>query len=88
MKKYTFISEYRKGTYVSQYEGVDLYACLKVWVNNLDLSIYLSNDVTLIKEEIEIEDYNPTPIKTIDNVWCCTFLSGKSFLLLNIIETV
>ncbi|GHV19607.1 hypothetical protein FACS1894169_16260 [Bacteroidia bacterium] len=88
MKKYTFIAEYRGGTYISQYVEENLLNSLKKWGEYLDSSIYLKEDIMQLRQEIKMDEYAPAPVKTIENVWCCSFLSGESFLLLNIIETV
>ena len=37
----------------------------------------------LIQLEIQNKHNFPIPIKTINNVWCCSLLSGKYFLLMN-----
>ena len=88
MKKFTFISEYKGGTYIDQYESLNIYDALIFWQKKLDNTIYAEHDIELLSKEIQLEDYKPTPINGIENVWCCVFLSGDSFLLLNIIETV
>lgn len=88
MKKFTFISEYKGGTYISQFEGNSLSDTLVKWADNLNSSIYLQKDIIMLQKEVKVVDYFPVPIESIDNVWCGTFLSEESFLLLNIIETV
>lgn len=88
MKKYTFISEYKGGTYISQYKATDLNSSLELWLQDLDSSIYSESDIIQIIEEIKNNEYKPAKIKKVDNVWCCALLSGESFLLLNIIKTV
>jgi len=88
MKKYTFVIEYKKGTYICQYRASNLLEALNLWRTNLDRNIYTEKDIHQIHKEINDNDYFPTPIESVDNIWCCTFLSGRSFLLLNIVETV
>jgi hypothetical protein len=88
MKKYTFIAEYRGGTYISQYTAFEMSAALLMWVNNLDKRYFSAHKKQLLQEETSDNDFYPVPITGIDNVWCRTYLSGKYFLLLNIIETV
>jgi hypothetical protein len=88
MKKFTFITEYRGGTYISQFEGFDLNALLLVWCEKLDSRYFTKKKKEQIS--IEIKGLNNTPVRvsTLDNVWCSCFLSGKFFLLLTIVETV
>jgi len=88
MKKYTFIVEYRGGTYISQYVAFDLKIALSMWVNHLDKRYFSTHKKQLLQEEIPDIDFFPVPVEGIENVWCGSYLSGKYFLLLNIIETV
>jgi len=88
MKKYTFIAEYLGGTFINQFSASKLIDALHAWGNDLDPNIYKKKDVLLLNKEICDVDFFPVAVKTVDNVWCCSFLFGKSFLLLNIVETV
>lgn len=85
MKKYTFIAEFRGGTYISQYVEEDIYNALKTWVATLDTSIFPQRIIDKLQKEIIKE--KPIPITGVKNVWCSTFSPYNSFLLLNIIET-
>jgi hypothetical protein len=87
MKKYTFIAEYRGGTYISQYVALSIENALIEWVNNLDSKYFSHHKKKLLKKEIADVDSFPLPIDGVDKVWCVCYLSGKYFLLLNIIET-
>ena len=40
MKKFTFIAEYKKGTYISQYESSNLMEALVIWADNLDIQFF------------------------------------------------
>lgn len=87
MRKFTFISEYKGGTYISQYTSEDLCSALNKWSINLDPLVYSKDDILQLLREIKNEDYMPVAIDVVENVWCCSFLSDESFLLLNIVET-
>lgn len=87
MKKYTFIAEYRGGTYISQYEALSIESATLEWVNNLDSKQFTFHKKKLIKQEITDADILPLPIDGLDKVWCACYLTGKYFLLLNIVET-
>jgi len=87
MKKYTFIAEYRGGTYISQYVTLSIENALVEWVNNLDSKYFSHHKKKLLRKEIVDVDFPPLPIDGVDKVWCGCYLSGKYFLLLNIIET-
>lgn len=86
MKKYTFIAEFRGGTYISQHRASHILKALELWGMSLDTSIYTQRIITKLQNEIDEE--KPTPIKDVDSVWCCSFSLYNSFLLLNIVETV
>ena len=87
MKKYTFIAEYKGGTYITQYVALNLTDALPLWVMGLDKKIFSKSKRDKILLEVNDSDLYPTPLRDVENVWCSTYLSGKSFLLLNIIET-
>jgi len=88
MKKYTFIAEYKGGTYISQYSAFDIDQAVLLWANGLEKKYFSVHKKLKIIEETKCEDMRPVRIKTLENVWCDCFLSGKYFLLLNIVETV
>ena len=75
MKKFTFIAEYKKGTYISQYESSNLMEALVIWADNLDI-------------QFRDNFYSPVSIEKVDNVWCSSYVIFRSLLLLNIVETV
>lgn len=87
MKKYTFVCEFKKGTYISQYKSDNLRGALVIWSENLDINFYQEKDKERIISEVKSINNEPIAIKGIDNVWCMTCLIKKSLLLLNIIET-
>lgn len=83
-KTYTFIAEYREGTYISQCISKDLQEAIRIWV--LDKSkIFLDN--TRYKKLTKIyQEEQPTKIEGVSNVWCCYYLLNRSSILLNIIS--
>lgn len=87
MKKFTFIAEFRNGTYISQYEASNLIEALFIWAENLDLQYFTSKVKNKIQEKAREEDFFPVPVKTVDNVWCSSYVIFRSLLLLNIVET-
>ena len=88
MRKYTFIAEYKGGTYISQYSAFDINQALLLWANGLEKKYFSAHKKLKIIEELKYEYLHPVRINTLENVWCANFLSGKYFLLLNIVETV
>lgn len=88
MKTYTFIAHYRGKHYLTQYMADDLLNAVYLWGNNLDKKVFTLSKRTRILKEIEDPDKAPIPIRGIEKVWCACYLSDKSFLILDIIETV
>ncbi len=89
MKKYTFIVEYRKGTYIQQIVSQNLEESVLQWVQNLE-TFNIPN--LGIKEKMSLEkairkELPPTKIKEIENVWCLFISVRRSHLLMNIVET-
>ena len=50
MKKFTFIAEYKKGTYISQYESSNLMEALVIWADNLDIQFFTEKVKAKIQE--------------------------------------
>lgn len=88
MRKYTFIAEYKGGTYISQFVASNLAEALPLWAMELDGNIFSKSAREQILSEVNEVDFSPVLLKKIENVWCATYLSEESFLLLNIVETV
>ena len=88
MKKFTFIAEYKKGTYISQYESSNLMEALVIWADNLDIQFFTEKVKTKIQEKVRDNFYSPVSIEKVDNVWCSSYVIFRSLLLLNIVETV
>ena len=77
MKKFTFIAEFKNGTYISQYKA-----------DNLDVQFFTNKVKTKIQEKVRDSFYSPVLIEEVDNVWCSSYVIFRSLLLLNIVETV
>ena len=88
MKKFTFIAEYKKGTYISQYESSNLMEALVIWADNLDIQFFTEKVKAKIQEKVRDNFYSPGSIEKVDNVWCSSYVIFRSLLLLNIVETV
>jgi hypothetical protein len=88
MKKYTFILEFKKGTYISQYYSNNLYAAITMWTKNLKIEDI--EGMTLEKYEIlcskSLNNERPTQIQGLNGVWCMFFSLKNSSCLLNIVE--
>jgi hypothetical protein len=87
MSRYTFIAEYKGGTYISQYDVESLEDGLKFWADNLDLKYFSKAKKAKIIVETKNEDLFPVELIGIKNAWCGFYLRGKYAVLLNIVKT-
>ena len=58
MKKFTFIAEYKKGTYISQYESSNLMEALVIWADNLDIQFFTEKVKAKIQEKVRDNFYS------------------------------
>lgn len=87
MKLFTFIADYKGGTYISQYLGDTLGEALRLWIENVDF--FTEKQLNSFKKNIEYGDIDPpTRLDGLNNVWCTCFIVFGTLLLLNVIETV
>jgi hypothetical protein len=87
MGRYTFIVEYRGGTYISQYDAANLKNSLNLWAENLDLKYFSKAKKAKIIIETKNEDLFPVELIGIKNAWCGFYLRGKYAVSLNIVKT-
>ncbi|WP_299840337.1 hypothetical protein [uncultured Tenacibaculum sp.] len=95
MDLFTFIFEFRGGTYTSQLKAIDINKALLNWTEKLKKD---SNQIDHLgpKTIIEIKDklFNldinekPTMLSDMKNIWCITLNTKKGFGLINIVKTV
>lgn len=53
MKKFTFIAEFKNGTYISQYKADNLMEAVLIWADNLDVQFFTNKVKTKIKKKLE-----------------------------------
>ncbi len=51
MKKFTFIAEFKNGTYISQYKADNLMEAVLIWADNLDVQFFTNKVKTKIQEK-------------------------------------
>ena len=52
MKKFTFIAEFKNGTYISQYKADNLMEAVLIWADNLDVQFFTNKVKTKIQEKV------------------------------------
>ncbi|WP_291594582.1 hypothetical protein [Bacteroides sp.] len=87
MKLYTFIADYKGGTYISQYMAKTLEEALSLWIINVDF--FNEKQLKSFKKNIEYGNIEyPAKLDGLTNAWCTCYVVLGALLLLNIIETV
>jgi len=87
MKLFTFIAEYKGGTYISQYTAKTLDEALHLWINNVDF--FTKKQLKSFKREFSDGDIDSAvELKGLDNTWCVCYTVLGDLLLLNIVETM
>lgn len=90
MNTFTFIANYKGGTYIRQVEAQDLIAAGHSWAEKLteEQDIPELNSHKFLKALREdIEELPPQAIQGIPNVWAFGVSVGRSFMLVNIVKT-
>ena len=86
MRKFTFIFEFEKGTYVKQFISSNLEKSLVIWFDSLnDNEIPQMNKDVKKQLEVDILNESPTPLHGMEDVWCMLFLLNRKTALLNIV---
>lgn len=89
---YTFILDYRGGTYISQVEAPDHLQAALVWAQGLDTEpiagMGARRKKCLVRDiESQVEEHGIVGLDTLTNAWCTSLLLRGKFGLLNIIRT-
>ncbi len=81
---YTFVLDYKGGTYISQ--AIDNLPgdAVKKWIKKLNLE---QIGIKTTSKVISNPDENISPLDTLKNVWCMTFMINGELALVNIVKT-
>ena len=93
MNLYTFIMDFREGTYISQVDDFDEYKALVKWAKSLNIKEiqYLSNATKqqLIDSIPElIAEQELTKINTVKNVWYFDFQFKTGLANIHVVKTM
>lgn len=89
---YTFVVEFRGGTYCSQVQAINVDKAINEWTEKLKTEkneIKQLGDKT-IREIIALtkdKDYKPIPLTNLVNIWFNHYPTNQGSLSLNIIQT-
>jgi len=91
MNLYTYIFEFRNGTYITQVSAKTVQQSMPKWINQLKAALdeieYLNNQsISEIEQELAVEQ--PILLKGKQSVWCLSFTIKQGLGLVNIVETV
>lgn len=88
MKKYTFILDFRGGTYISQVESKNIATALNSWARVLDTRSIKYWGQSAKAELINLLEYEEAkPLTGMDNVWCFSGILRVGFFIVNIVES-
>mgnify|MGYP006332565185 FL=1 len=89
MNLYTCIVEFKGGTFISQHRASDLMTAFYAWADYFSKEPYVSKmQSKQLLEDVKNEDFYPSEISEVINVWCWTSVIWGKFILLNIVKTV
>lgn len=85
---YTFVFEFRGGTYLSQWEAANPIDAKRRWAMQLQTSGIAGMEKFEGQEFVEeVETENLTPITGLTDVWCFTVLFADQFGIVHVIKT-
>lgn len=90
MALFTFITDYRGGTYICQVQANNLRKACEIWADAVvknDNIHDLKPSKFLKAATAELAEFSPTPIEGATNVWCFSLVIGKKLMLVNIVKT-
>jgi len=91
MNLYTFIMDYKGGTYISQVEAVDEQEAMICWIENLDTTQVKGFSKSDKRKIIALgfsDDDRATPITGMQNTWYFNVRTKKGFAGINIVKTI
>ncbi len=90
MPTYTFITDYRGGTYICQKAAESLRAACLLWKEEIRSGGYVPDlNVRAFSKafDADIDELPPVPLDTLSNVWLFHLLIGDDLLDVHIIQT-
>jgi len=85
---FTFVSEFRGTTYVSQVSASDEHDAVRVWADTLRRERPFGRASSYLAKAAGSEGFSPVVIGDLANVWCVSAVCGGHLMLADIVETV
>lgn len=90
MPTFTFITDYRGGTYICQHAAEDLRTACFLWKHDIVSGDYIQHlDVKAFANafDADIDEIPPLPMDDVSNVWIFHLMFGRYMLDLHIVQT-
>ena len=90
MPTFTFITDYRGGTYICQKTADDLRSACYLWKEEIVQGGYVQHlDLGAFAKafDADIDELPPLPIDEVSNVWLFHLMFGRHMLDLHIVQT-
>lgn len=89
---FTFIADFRGGTYCTQVQAENINKSVLAWTEKLKLEKkeiqYLGDKVIEeLRRDSTDKDNQPTPLTGLKNVWCALYTTSQGKISVNIIQT-
>lgn len=89
MEFYTFLMQFRGGTYISQVESKNLSEATKLWVKQIKIEeikhLGEKGQIEMIKKEAE--DFELSALYSLKNIWFFCFRIKAGFIMVNVVKT-
>lgn len=88
MSKYTFVFEFKGGTYLSQVSAKSIGEAIRCWAEEINIDEIKFMGHASKNELINLSDsLEPILINGMDNVWCVSGLLRSGFFMANIVAS-
>lgn len=86
---YTFIVDYRSGTYIKQVSAISEVEAVRIWLTNLDYSVITGFGFNSYHKVCSLwnEEKKMSSLNEIHNVWCLTYTIRDQLFLVTIVKT-
>ena len=88
MALFTFLMEFRGGTYLAQVQAKSPRAALRKWLHSLDAGPIAGMGPRTKREFLRwLPEAGPTPISGLSRTWCASFVSRSGLALIHFVQT-